>query len=164
MKTKFHTLIQTAMLTAALAVACAGCFLIPPSHSSYRPIHEYAADGNVTAVAQDIATNSHDLNLPDDAGRTPLHLAATHCHTNVVALLLDKGAKIDPRAAGGTTPLHLAAQGGCVEVVNLLLAKGAKVNARDDQNRTPLDRAMQWHQDAVAELIRQHGGLSGTNR
>jgi ankyrin repeat protein len=159
MKIKFHTLIRTTILTTALAIACAGCFLIPPAHSTYRPIHEYAADGNVAAVAQDLATNSHDLNLPDDAGRTPLHLAATHCHIDVVVLLLDKGAKIDPRAAGGTTPLHLAAQGGCVEVVNLLLAKGAKVNARDDQKRTPLVRAEQWHQDAIVQLLHAHGGI-----
>lgn len=159
MKIKFRKPIQMAILTAALAIACAGCFLITPAHSTYRPIHEYAAAGNIAAVAQDLATNSHDLNLPDDAGRTPLHLAATHCHTNVVVLLLDKGAQIDPRAAGGTTPLHLAAQGGCVDVVNLLLAKGAKVNARDDQKRTPLVRAEQWHQDAIVQLLRAHGGI-----
>src|ERR1039458_1059816 len=110
MKIKLRTPIRTAILTAALAIACAGCFLIPPAHSTYRPIHEYAAAGNVAAVAQDLATNSDDLNLPDDAGRTPLHLAATHCHTDVVLLLLNKGAKIDPKAAGGATPLHLAAQ------------------------------------------------------
>jgi ankyrin repeat protein len=164
MKIKFHTPIQIAMLTAALAVACSGCFLAPPAHSKNRPIHEYAADGNVVAVAQDLTTNSHDLNLPDDAGRTPLHLAATHCRTNVVVLLIDRGAKIDPRSKGGATPLHLAAQEGCLDMVKLLLAKGAKVNARDDQSLTPLDRAVEWHREAVAELIRQHGGLSGAGR
>jgi len=158
MKIKFHTPIRTAILTVALAIACAGCFLIPLSHSSYRPIHEFAASGNVAAVAQDLATNSCDLNLPDDAGRTPLHLAATHCRTDVVLLLLNKGARVDAKAVGGATPLHLAAQGGCADVVNLLLAKGAKVNARDDQKRTPLDRAVEWHQDAVVQLLRQHGG------
>jgi ankyrin repeat protein len=158
MKIKLRTPIRTAILTAALAIACAGCFLIPPAHSTYRPIHEYAAAGNVAAVAQDLATNSDDLNLPDDAGRTPLHLAATHCHTDVVLLLLNKGAKIDPKAAGGATPLHLAAQEGCADMVSLLLAKGAKVNARDDQKRTPLVRAEQWHQDAIVQLLRQHGG------
>lgn len=164
MRIKFCTPIRSAILTAAVAIACAGCFLIPPAHSKNRPIHEYAADGNVAAVAQDLATNSYDLNLPDDAGRTPLHLAATHCHTDVVLLLLNKGAKIDVKAKGGATPLHLAAQEGCADVVNLLLAKGAKANAHDDQGRTPLDRAVQWHRDAIAEIIRQHGGLSGTSQ
>jgi ankyrin repeat protein len=52
----------------------------------------------------------------------------------------------------------LAAQEGCADVVNLLLIKGAKVNVRDDQGRTPLKRAELWHQDAVAQIIRQHGG------
>jgi ankyrin repeat protein len=164
MKIKFRPPIRTFVLTAALAIACAGCFLIPPAHSKNRPIHEYAADGNVPAVVQDLATNSHDLNLPDDAGRTPLHLAATHCRINVVLLLLDKGAKINVKAAGGATPLDLAAQEGCADVVNLLLVKGAKVNTRDDQGRTALDRAVQWHRDAIAELIRQHGGLSGPSQ
>jgi ankyrin repeat protein len=159
MKIKLRTPIRTVILTAALAIACAGCFLIPPSHSTYRPIHEYAETGNVAAVAQDLSTNSYDLNLPDDAGRTPLHLAATHCHINVVVLLLNKGAKVDSKAGGGATPLHLAAQAGCMDVVNLLLAKGAKVNARDDQKRTPLVRAEQWHQDAIVQLLRAHGGI-----
>jgi cytochrome c len=158
MKINTRTPIRTATLTAALAIVCAGCFLIPPAHSKNRPIHEYAAAGNVGAVAQDLSTNPHDLNLPDDAGRTPLDLAVIHCHTNVVLLLLDKGAKINVKAAGGATPLHLAAQGGCADVVILLLTKGAKVNARDDQGHTPLKRAELWHQDAVAQIIRQHGG------
>jgi ankyrin repeat protein len=112
-------------------------------------------------VAQDLATNSNDLNLPDDADRTPLHLAVIHCQTNVVLLLLDKGAKTNVKAAGGATPLHLAAQGLCPDVVVMLLKKGAMINARDNQGRTPLDRATQWHRDAIAELIRQNGGVSG---
>ena len=82
----------------------------------------------------------------------------THCRIDAAKLLLDKGAKIDAKAAGGTTALHLAAQSGCLDLVNLLLSKGAKVNARDDQGRTPLDRAMLWHRDEVVQLLRAHGG------
>jgi ankyrin repeat protein len=88
-----------------------------------------------------------------------LHLAASNCHTNVVVLLLDKGAKVNCTSKDGTTPLHLAAQDGCTDVVNILMAKGADVNARDDQGRTPLKRAEQWHQDLTAQLLRQHGGI-----
>ena len=148
---------RTVLFAAMLAVAGAGCFH-SPQHSAYREIHAAARDGDAEQVAGDLDQNPGDLNLPDDAGLTPLHLAASACHTNVVALLLDKGAKIDCPAKDDATPLHLAAQEGCADAVNLLLARGAKVNARDDKKRTPLVRAEQWHQDAVLPLLRQHGG------
>jgi ankyrin repeat protein len=159
MKIQFYPPLRTALITTLLAIACAGCFLIPPKHSDYRAIHQYAADGNVTEMAQDLATYPGDVNLTDDAGRTALHLTAIHCHIDAAKLLLDKGAKVDSKATGGTTPLDLAAQAGCVDMVNLLLSKGANVNAHDDQGRTPLDRAMQWHRDEVVQLLRAHGGV-----
>jgi len=157
MKIRFYPSVRILLLTAMLAVAGAGCFH-SSKHSAYREIHASARDGDAEQVAGDLAENPGDLNLPDDAGLTPLHLSASACHTNVVALLLDKGAKIDCPAKDDATPLHLAAQEGCVDAVNLLLARGANVNARDDKKRTPLVRAEQWHQDAVIPLLRQHGG------
>lgn len=103
-------------------------------------------------------SDSGDLNLPDDAGLTPLHLAAGHCRTNVVALLLEKGAQPNSKAKGGATPLHLASQEGCADAVTMLLTGGAQVNARDDQGRTPLKRAEEWRQDATVQLLRLRGG------
>ena len=99
-----------------------------------------------------------EVNAMDGDGLTPLHLAAENCHSNVVALLLAKGAKINVTAQDHATPLHLAAQEGCTDVVEVLLDRSAKINLRDNQNRTPLRRAEQWHQDAVAQLLKQHGG------
>jgi ankyrin repeat protein len=157
MKTKLWTIRRHPALAIVLALVCQGCVLFH-KHSAYRPIHQYATAGDVAHVSDELSKNPSDLNLPDDAGLTPLHLAALHCHTNVVTLLLDKGAKVNPKGADGATPLHLAAQEGCANAVEELLAKGAKVNARDDQDRTPLKRAEQWHQSAIAEILRQHGG------
>jgi ankyrin repeat protein len=159
MKSPILPLLRTAFITTVLAFACAGCFLIPLKHSDYRAIHAYAADGNVAGLTQDLTAYPGDVNLTDDAGRTPLHLAATHCHVEAAQLLLNKGAKVNAKAVGGTTPLDLAAQAGCVDMVNLLLANGAKINARDDQGRTPLDRAKQWHRDEVVKVLQAHGGI-----
>ena len=159
MKTQFRQPIRTAFLNAVLVITGSGCFLIPPKHSDYRAIHEYATDGNVAGLTQDLVAYPGDVNLTDDAGRTPLHLAAAHCHADAATVLLAKGAKIEAKATGGTTPLDVAAQAGCVDMVKLLLAKGAKVNARDDQGRTPLDRAIQWQRDEVVQVLRAHGGI-----
>lgn len=157
MRKRFPAPLWAAMLAAALPLLCSGCILFH-KHSAYRHIHEYAKTGDVAAVAADLAEYPGDLNLPDDAGLTPLHLAALHCHTNVMALLLSKGADINRKAKDEITPLHVAAQEGCADAVSLMLEKGAEINARDSQGRTPLKRAELWHQNAVAELLRQHGG------
>lgn len=145
------------MMASLLLAVGSGC--ISCCHTDgYHDIHAAALAGNLAQVTADLDRNPKDVNLPDSAGLTPLHLAASHCHTEVVTLLLNRGADIDCQATGGATPLHLAAQEGCTSAVNLLLEKHAKVNARDDQNRTPLTRAIQWHQDATAAILRQHGG------
>jgi ankyrin repeat protein len=147
-----------AILIAAAVLVGAGCNPVL-KHSAYRDIHAAARDGDAAQVAADLAQNPGDLNLPDDAGLTPLHLAASSGHTNVVVLLLDKGAKIDSTEKDGATPLHFAAQEGCLNAVKLLLDRGASVNARDKQGRTPLTRSEQWHQDSVGLLLRARGGL-----
>ncbi len=157
MKTMLQTSMRAAVLTAVLAIVCEGCFLLH-QQSAYRLIHEYAEDGDVTRVAEELTKNPGNLDLPDDAGLTPLHLAAAHCRNNVVALLLDKGADINRKANDDATPLHLAAQEGCTDVVMMLLSNRANVNARDDQGRTPLVRAEQWHRGDIVQLILKYGG------
>ncbi len=145
-------------LAALLLWSNLGCSLFHHP-SKYGLIHQYAKSGDAEKVAAELAVHPGELNRTDDNGQTALHIAAAHCHTNVVALLLEKGAALNVKATGGATPLHLAAQEGCTDAVAMLLAKGAKVNARDDAHRTPLGRAEQWHQPAVADLLRQHGGV-----
>ena len=157
MKTRLKPLLSSAAL--ALFIACSGCLLRSPPHSQYRPIHQYASACDAVKVAADLGTNSADLNLPDDGGWTPLHWASSHCCTNVVGLLLGKGANVNCKANGGEMPLHIAAQEGCSDAVIMLLNKGAKINAQDSEGRTPLKRAKDWEQPAIAELLRQRGGI-----
>lgn len=157
MKRRLRILVQLTFITVTLSVACAGCFLLPTPPEKYAPIHQYASEGNVDAVVQDLSTNKSDLNYRDEQGRTPLDYAIIHCQTNVISLLLDRGAKLNAKATGGATPLHLAAQQGCLDAVKLLATKGANVNARDDQGKTPLDRAMEWQRDAVVQYLQQNG-------
>ena len=157
MSKHFHSSAWATLIATATLLICAGC-ATPLKHSAYRDIHAAARDGDVTQVAADLAQNPGDLNLPDDAGLTPLHLASASCHTNVVMLLLDRGAKVDAMEKDGATPLHFAAQEGCTDAVKLLLDRGANANARDKQGRTPLTRSEQWHQDSVGILLRARGG------
>ncbi len=156
MNTLLTIKLRMLLVAGACGLLASGCWPAHP-HSAYRTIHQCAINGDAAGVSAELAGHPEELNLPEDDGLTPLHLAAENCHTNVVVLLLDKGAKIGVQGSDNETPLHLAAQEGCADVVAILLARGADINARDKQGRTPLDRAQQWHQTNVVTLLQQHG-------
>ena len=70
-----------------------------------------------------------DVDTRNQAGLTPLHLAASLGHREVAEVLLDHFAKVDAETVGGWMPLHLAARSGHSGVTALLLARGADVAA-----------------------------------
>eukprot|EP00955_Chlamydomonas_euryale_P062087 358287-Chlamydomonas_euryale.AAC.7 len=66
------------------------------------------------------------------SGRTCLHLAVCKGNTEVVALLLGRGADADlSEHTSGWGPLHTAAHAGHGHIVALLLQFGASVEASD---------------------------------
>jgi ankyrin repeat protein len=103
-----------------------------------------------------------DINTPADSGITALHIAAMKGNTDIVKMLLDKGANpnaaVTSGAEKGSTPLMAAVAGGYVEIVKLLVAKGADVNAKDDHGLTALDYAAteQTGQD-IMKVLWDHG-------
>lgn len=68
---------------------------------------------------------------------TPLHVAASRGHTEVLRLLLRRGAKPDS-APGGRTALHEACTAGHPACVHVLLVAGADPNTPDQDGKLPL--------------------------
>lgn len=103
-------------------------------------IHDWVEAGDSKKVRQlldedpDLIGAVYSEDLPD----MPLHLAAWQGHTDVVRLLLDRGADVNACGDGGRTPLHYAAHHGHLEVIDLLLAAGADLSAVNDFGQTPL--------------------------
>ena len=77
-------------------------------------------------------------NPTSQAGRTPLHRAASGRGPGIVQLLLDRGAVVEARDGRGWTPL-LAARS--LEIFRTLRAAGADVRAQTDGGYTVLHRA-----------------------
>jgi ankyrin repeat protein len=76
---------------------------------------------------------------PARAGHmTALHYAAREGHTDVVALLLGNGARIEEPEANGVRPLLLAILNDHAQTARYLIEHGADVNADDWSGRTPL--------------------------
>jgi ankyrin repeat protein len=105
--------------------------------SNSKLLANYSKKGNIVEVTRlldnGINPNSKykvsytlDPELMQDA--TPLHWAAINKHTELVKLLLDRGAKINARDVFGFTAMHWAARNGNTELVELLLDRGANIN------------------------------------
>jgi ankyrin repeat protein len=85
-----------------------------------------------------------------ERGLTPLMVTSLDGQTQVIELLLSRGADVNATVAPGRTPLMLAAKYGNPAAVRILLAHGANVNARPVDEGTALSLA---RRRAAAEII-----------
>ncbi|KAF2202189.1 ankyrin repeat protein [Delitschia confertaspora ATCC 74209] len=91
-------------------------------------------DGDLEHVEDWLDQEGADPNCRDYTGRTPLHLA-TMCSTlEVVAALINHGARLIARLADGRTALHIASARGSVEMVKTLLQK-SEANEEEEAKR-----------------------------
>jgi ankyrin repeat protein len=80
--------------------------------------------------------------------------AAGNCHSDVVALLLDRGAEVNEYSRWNRTPLMWATLRGCEETVRLLLNRGADASLKDRDGKTALMIATERNYAEIASLIR----------
>lgn len=87
---------------------------------------------------------------------TPLHLAISpDTDPSILSLLIDYGADIEAKGAGGMTPLHLAIGLGTLSTVSTLLARGADPHLRNDLGLTAYDVARrQGAPEYILRLLR----------
>ncbi|HWS27543.1 MAG TPA: ankyrin repeat domain-containing protein [Xanthomonadales bacterium] len=81
--------------------------------------------GRIDAVMT-LLSNGADVNLADDGGNTPLHLAALTRDADVAQSLLDAGARLDAINREEMTPLGLACEAANWVVVEFLVKHGAR--------------------------------------
>lgn len=103
------------------------------------------------ALASGADVDAHD----PDTGKTPLILAAERGHVSSVALLIERGARVDRKSTEQWTPLVYAAARGQPQVARLLIGAGANVEVREPSGGyTPLMiAALLGQADLVAPLI-----------
>jgi ankyrin repeat protein len=103
-------------------------------------------------------------------GMTLLHSAAFSPAGNeaVTELFIAEGLDVNAKCTAevrveieGVTPLHLAAGTGKAAVGEALIRNGAEVNAKNKNGDTPLDSAISKGHKELAEILRNHGGISG---
>ncbi|KAF6981957.1 hypothetical protein CFC21_000401 [Triticum aestivum] len=97
------------------------------------------------------------VNVRDDHGATPLHLAARQGRPGCVQVLLENGAIVSALTGSygflGSTSLHLAARSGDLDCIRKLLAWGADRLQRDSAGRIPYVVAQKRNHGACAALL-----------
>ncbi len=88
--------------------------------------------------------------LVNDAGWSALHYAASGPNEGVVRWLIGQGAALDARSPNGTTPLMMAAGYGGLTSAEILLAAGADASLRNDRQLSAGDFARRAGQDELA--------------
>ncbi|KAH9401272.1 hypothetical protein TYRP_002868 [Tyrophagus putrescentiae] len=122
-----------------------------------NPLHRAASAGQINLVRQLLETAgngaSYPIDLPDSLGWTPLIIAASAGHREVVAYLVERGANVQAVTANSQSALHFACGKGHLEVVKLLVDNGCSLNTRDRFGYTPFIRAVLANREAVVEYL-----------
>jgi len=97
------------------------------------------------------------VNYCNKYGNTPLHLASSHGHKDMAAMLLSCGAQVNVQDMDGDTPLHRAAASGSADIVDILLAGGARIDMQDSSGATPLYAAASEGREGTVRLLVEKG-------
>jgi len=92
-------------------------------------LHAAASMGEANTVKL-LLENNANIELKDLKGRTPLVLAFTKKHFDIVEILVDKNADLTQTDRHGLTVLHYAITNRNIELVEFLLSKGANPNQK----------------------------------
>lgn len=103
------------------------------------PLHHAVSDGDLARVKELLECGT-DPNSRDDDGWRPLHFAALRGIPDLIVLLLDAGATVDPCDEHGNTPLWRAVfeSRGKGEVIKLLRAAGANPHTQNKRGISPV--------------------------
>jgi len=146
--------IALATLLALVATNCWG-ELNPNEKALFTAIKENNY-GKVTSLLRE--KKNIDINKKNKKGVTPIHPASSGGNTNIVKILIEKGADVDsPADKDGHTPLHDAAFEGHLEIVKLLLEKGANLNPKDNNKETPLHYASRAGRKKIVKHLIENG-------
>jgi len=92
--------------------------------NSFYLLHYAVDDGLIDVAKILIEKGKIPLNTLDQAGWSPLHLAAGHNNLDMVILLTGKGADVNIKDSHGNTPLAWAREMNATDVINELGRRG----------------------------------------
>ena len=109
-------------------------YVLYSSHLIFKAID----DNNLIELEKLLRLKNINVNVTNDSGETPLHIASKKGDLEIVKFLVEKGADVNVKGSGDRTPLMSSSEDGHLEIVKFLVNEGADVNAKDDGGYTAL--------------------------
>jgi ankyrin repeat protein len=130
---------------------------IRPEKPEAAPLYYAALLGFLDLAKHLIAKHPEYINARGGVNVTPMHVAATAGHPDVLSLLLEHGVDVDVRGGSDVTPLYWASRKGRLEAGQVLLDRGADINARGIYGQTPLSGALYKGRFEFARMLIKRG-------
>ncbi|TSE05591.1 ankyrin repeat domain-containing protein [Aquimarina algiphila] len=118
-------------------------------------LHIAIARGELDKINLELDRNTNINCLAGD-GLSTLQWAIT-ADSNVLSLLLDKGANPNTKSTEGATPIMNAVQSNKVEHLNILIENKADINAKDNRGFTALHRASEMGHKEIVRILLENG-------
>ncbi|KAI8907521.1 ankyrin repeat-containing domain protein [Powellomyces hirtus] len=120
-------------------------------------LHYAAHHGHLDAVKALVDAGAAVSAMVKKTKSTPLLLASSRGHKEVMMFLLDHGVDIEEVDRYGRQAIIHAAKNGHYDVVKMLLERGADANAPDSSDNTPLHYAAGYGWSEIVELLLDYG-------
>lgn len=138
---KTHEMLQAVACTARTPSPAPPAYhqvmpAIPADPSGSSPLHIASKDGHTAQLRQLLGDPSIDVNVRDEYGCTPLHVAVNA--NSARYLMRAKGIDYDAEDNAGRTALHCAVLKRRLDVVRVLLSKSVDKEWKDGLGKTAL--------------------------
>ena len=116
---------------------------ITDSRSSATAFHYSCYYGNFKSISKLLEHSSDIIHQEDNQQRTGLHYACFHNNkegmsSDIITLLLSRGAELDKEDVNKQTPLMIACAKGNIDGVSILLKYKADLNRKDVHLKSPI--------------------------
>ena len=130
---------------------------IYPEKPEAPPLYYAARLGFYNLAVHLIAKHPQHVTVRGGYEGTPLHVAASAGHSDILSLLIDHGADMNSQGIIGDTPLHRASIHTRLEAGQFLLDRGADIDAQNGYDNTALNYAMAWGHVEFARMLLDRG-------
>ncbi len=120
-----------------------------------KNFHEF--DANQSENVKWLIKSGVNVNLQNDVGNTPLHLAIKNNTHKVIKSLIDLKADVNIKNNEQETPLHIAIQNSPPSIVEMILNAGADKEATDQNGETAIHLAARCKFPKILQTLVEDG-------